>query len=333
MIRIKRSGPTCRAQTVDPLHEPVPWNGHRRDAGHDKDEAEREIGGHGFAEQNHRQADADRDAQIALRVGGERAEPRQAHVEQHQPEGAREYAHRGRGNQGLGRRPQGPGMIDGQRHRQQYEPAEQERARGHHHRVVVGQPQTEDRRACKRDGGDQDDDLGKDIGIECRERIEADDHGRSGKPQNGAEKLEQRGRLVPGNGPGDEKGEDRRCRGQHHRICRRHILLRPGDQQERKRRIDGLLLGEQLPGPGFHRHRDAADAQDHQQEACCNQGARRDEGDRRKRAEADLGQRIGRTPAARQREQQRIIAPAATGLWRVRWQRRLCRSASSISPA
>ena len=30
----------------------------------------------------------------------------------------------------------------------------------------------------------------------------------------------------------------------------RHILLRPGDQQERKRRIDGLLLGEQLPGPG-----------------------------------------------------------------------------------
>jgi hypothetical protein len=51
-------------------------------------------------------------------------------------------------------------MIDDQRHRQQYEPAEQQRARGHHHRIVVGQPQAEDRGAGERDGGDQDHDLG-----------------------------------------------------------------------------------------------------------------------------------------------------------------------------
>jgi len=46
-----------------------------------------------------------------IRVGGERAEPRQAHVEQHQPERAQEYAQRDRGNQRLGRRPQGPRMV------------------------------------------------------------------------------------------------------------------------------------------------------------------------------------------------------------------------------
>jgi len=153
-----------------------------------------------------------------LRVGGERAEPRQAHVEQHQAEGAGEYAERNRGNQRLGRRPQRPGMIDEQRHRQQDQPAEQQRARGHHHRIVLGQPQPEDRGAGKRDGGDQDDDLGKDIGIEGCERVEADDHGRSGKPQNRTGKLQQRRWLVPRNAPGDEKRKNRRRRGQHHRI-------------------------------------------------------------------------------------------------------------------
>jgi predicted lipid-binding transport protein (Tim44 family) len=53
-------------------------DGHRGDAGHDKHQAEREVWRHGFAEQQHRQADADRDAQVALRVRGERAEALQA---------------------------------------------------------------------------------------------------------------------------------------------------------------------------------------------------------------------------------------------------------------
>ena len=61
--------------------------------------------------------------------------------------------------------------------------------------------------------------------------------------------------------------------------------------------------------------RSPAHAQDDEQEGRGDQRARRDEGDRRDRAEADLGQRIGRAPAARQREQQRIVAPAAPDLW------------------
>ena len=71
---------------------------------------------------------------------------------------------RDRGHQRLSRRPQRPGMIDDQRHRQQHEPAEHQRACGYHHRIVVGQPHPEDRGAGKGDGGEQDDDLGKDIG-------------------------------------------------------------------------------------------------------------------------------------------------------------------------
>ena len=78
--------------------------------------------------------------------------------------------------------------------------------------------------------------------LETAERIEADDDGRSGETQDGAGKFQKRGRLVPRDAPGDEKGENRRRRGQHHGTGRRHILLRPGDQQKRDRRIDGLLL-------------------------------------------------------------------------------------------
>ena len=224
-------------------------------------------------------------------------------------------------------------MIDDQRHRQQYQPAEQQRAGGHHHRVVVGQPQPEDRGACERDGREQDHDLGKDIGVERRERVEADDHGRPGKTQNGADKLQQRGRLVPRNAPGDQKGKDRRRRGQHHGRCRRHILLRPGDQQERKRRIDGLLLREQLPGLGVRRHPHPAHAQDRPAESAAAISERAEmKVTGGNRAEADLGQRIGRTPAARQREQQRIVAPAATDLW-VSGGNGACAEAASISPA
>ena len=69
-----------------------------------------------------------------------------------------------------------------------------------------------------------------------------------------------------------------------------------------------------------------------EQESGGDQRARRDEGDRRDRAEADLGQRIGRTPAARQREQQRIVAPAATGLWRVSRQRRAASARLPLHP-
>jgi len=132
-------------------------------------------------------------------------------------------------------------------------------------------------------------------------------------------------RLVPGDAPGDQEGEDRRRRGQHHGGRCRHILLRPGDHQERNRRIDGLLLGEQLPGfrIGWKPH--PAGVEDNEQEKRGDQRARRDESDRRDRAQPDLGQRIGRAPAARQRQQQRIIAPAAprrSGL--IGWWRRCC---------
>ena len=60
-----------------------------------------------------RQADADRNAQIALRVGGQRAEPRQAHVEQHQSERAGENPHGDDGDQrfGVGRKVQGWSTI------------------------------------------------------------------------------------------------------------------------------------------------------------------------------------------------------------------------------
>ena len=92
-------------------------------------------------------------------------------------------------------------MVDDQRRRQQHEPAEQQRARRHHHRVVFGQPQPEDRGAGKGDGREQDDDLGEDITAEASQRIEADDHGRSGETQHRAGKLQQRGRLVPRNAP------------------------------------------------------------------------------------------------------------------------------------
>jgi len=87
-------------------------NGHRGDARHDQHKSEREVRRHLFAEQHHGERDADRNAQIALRVGGERAEPRQAHVEQHQAERAREDPHGGGGGQRLQRRTQGPGMLD-----------------------------------------------------------------------------------------------------------------------------------------------------------------------------------------------------------------------------
>ena len=81
-------------------------------------------------------------------------------------------------------------MIDDQRCRQQQQPAEQQRAGRHHHRVVVGQPQPEDRGAGKRDGGEQDHDLGEDIGVEAAERVEADDDGGSGKTQDGADQFQ-----------------------------------------------------------------------------------------------------------------------------------------------
>ena len=159
-------------------------------------------------------------------------------------------------DQRLGRRPQRPGMIDDQRCRQQQQPAEQQRARRHHHRVVVGSA------AAPKIVAQANEMVASRITIsakilaaEAAERIEADDHGRSGKPEDGAGKLQQRGRFVPRDAPGDEEGEDRRRRGQHHGVGRRHILLRPGDHQERNRRIDGLLLGEQLPGLGVGRHR------------------------------------------------------------------------------
>ena len=213
-----------------------------------------------------------------------------------------------------GDRPQGPGMVDDQRGRQQDQAAEQQRARRHHHRVVIGQPQSEYRGARKRDGGEQDDDFGEDVAAEAAQRIEPDDHGGSGEPQDGAGKLQRRGRFMPRDDPGDDEGKDRRRRGQHHGACRRHILLRPGNHQKRDRRIDGLLLGEQLPGAGIGRKSHSACAQDDEEKERGDQRARRDEGDRGDRTDADLGQRIGGAPAHRQRQQQGVVAPGGTGL-------------------
>ena len=165
-------------------------------------------------------------------------------------------------DQRLRRRVQGPGVIDDQRRRQQQQAAEQQRACGHHHRVVVGQPQAEDRGAGKRDGGEQDHDLGQDVGVETAERVEADDDGGSGEAEDGAGQFQERRRFVPRDAPGDQEGEYRRRRGQHHRARRRHVLLRPGDHQKRNRRIDGLLLREQLPGFGIRREPHATRVQD-----------------------------------------------------------------------
>ena len=164
------------------------------------------------------------------------------------------------------RRPQGPGMIDDQRERQQHQPAEQQRARRDHHRVIFGQPQSEDRGAGKGNGGEQDRDLGDDLVTEAAERIEADDDGGAGKAKDGADELEQRRRLMPGDAPGDQEGEDRRGRGQHHRARCGDVKLRPGDHQKRDRRIDGLLLGEQLPGLCVGRQAHAARMQHRDEE-------------------------------------------------------------------
>jgi hypothetical protein len=80
-------------------------------------------------------------------------------------------------------------VIHDQRHRQQQETAEQQRAGRHHHRIVLGQPQPEDRGAGEGDGCEQDDHLSEDIGIETPQRIEADDHGGSGESQHGPGKF------------------------------------------------------------------------------------------------------------------------------------------------
>ena len=56
-----------------------------------------------------------------------------------------------------------------------------ERSGGHHHRIVLGQPQPEDRGAGKGKGGEQDEPFRRNIGAEPCERIEPDDHGRAGK--------------------------------------------------------------------------------------------------------------------------------------------------------
>ena len=56
-----------------------------------------------------------------------------------------------------------------------------------------------------------------------------------------------------------------------------------------------------------------------------DQRADRDEGDRRDGAEADLGQRVGGAPAARQSQQQGIVAPAPRGLYRACCDRRRLR--------
>ena len=122
--------------------------------------------------------------------------------------------------------------------------------------------------------------------VEAAERVEADDHGGSGKTENGAGKFQQRRRLVPRDAPGDEEGEDRRRRGQHHGDRRRHILLRPGDHQKRDGRVDGLLEGKQLPCLDVGRKPEAAGVEDRKQEEGRDERAGRDEGDRRDRTEA-----------------------------------------------
>ena len=148
----------------------------------------------------------------------------------------------------------------------------------------------------------------------CRERgerVEADDHGRPGQTENGAGKFQQRGGLVPRIAQVIRNGKSASSRpaprSDAGTYCCAQAMSRNGTF-----RFDGLLLREQLPGLAVRRHPHSAYAQDDEQEGRGDQRALRDESDRRGSNRARLGQRIGRAPAARQREQQRIVAPAAT---------------------
>lgn len=84
----------CRAWpfTLAPL-QPLRRHRHRGDAGHHQQQPQRQVRRHALAEQQNGKSDADRDAQIALRVRGERAEPAEADVEQHQSERTGDDAH------------------------------------------------------------------------------------------------------------------------------------------------------------------------------------------------------------------------------------------------
>jgi hypothetical protein len=175
---------------------------------------------------------------------------------------------------------------------------------------------SEDRGAGIADGGKDDGELSDELAPDAIQGLDAYDQADAGHAGDDAKTLAPGGGLMPGDGDGDEEGED--GRGRVENGCKAGIdsELGPGNEGEGQYAVDGGLGGKEAPAGEIARQMEAAQLEHKQQQGAGNQRAPGDEGHGWDGFDPDFDESVGGAPERCQHGQEQKFETERTRMGR-----------------